>query len=83
MAQMVFQIFILIAGLFCLYAGAEGLVGGAAGLARSYHVSPLVIGLTIVAFGTSAPELLVSLFASGGGAPGLSIGNVIDRKSVV
>lgn len=79
---MVIQIFILVVGLSCLYAGAEWLVGGSARLACRYNVSPLVIGLTIVAFGTSAPELLVSLFASGGEAPGLSIGNVIGSNVI-
>jgi len=79
---MVFQIIILVVGLFCLYAGAEWLVGGSVRLACRYNVSPLVIGLTIVAFGTSAPELLVSLFASGGEAPGLSIGNVIGSNVI-
>lgn len=72
----------LAAGLICLYVGAEGLVGGASRIACFFGVRPLVIGLTVVAFGTSAPELLVSLFASEIGEAGLSIGNVLGSNII-
>ncbi len=54
----------LLAGLVLLYFGAEFLVAGAAGLARSYRIRPLIVGLTVVACGTSAPELVVGVSAS-------------------
>jgi cation:H+ antiporter len=50
-------------GLVLLYFGAEWLVAGAAGLARSLGVQPLLVGLTVVAYGTSAPELVVGVSA--------------------
>ena len=56
------------------------LVRGAVDLARKLGVSPLIIGLTIVAYGTSAPELLVSLEASLSGAPGIAVGNVVGSN---
>ena len=51
-------------GVVLLYFGGEGLVRGASGLARRFGLSPLVIGLTVVAFGTSSPELAASLMAA-------------------
>jgi cation:H+ antiporter len=66
-----------IAGFVLLFFGGEALVRGAVGVARRFDVSPLVIGLTVVAFGTSAPELLVSLDAAGSGRPDLALGNVV------
>ena len=80
--RMAIEIFLLVLGLTGLYFGSEWLVCGASRLARSYNVSPLIIGLTIVSFGTSAPELLVSLFASESGAAGLSIGNIIGSNII-
>ena len=70
----------IIIGLAILIAGAEGLVRGAASIAARLHVSPLVIGLTIVSFGTSAPELTVNLIAAASGAPDLAIGNVVGSS---
>ncbi len=58
------QIILLILGLVLLIVSAEWLVGGATSLARRFKISDLTIGLTVVAFGTSAPELVVNLFAS-------------------
>ena len=52
-----------LAGLVALYFGAEFLVGGSSSLALRFGIAPLIVGLTVVAFGTSAPELLVSLLA--------------------
>ena len=68
------------AGLSLLLLGGEMLVRGAVALARRLGVSPLVIGLTIVAYGTSAPELLVSLEANLAGSPGIAIGNVVGSN---
>ena len=67
-------------GLVMLFAGGEGLVRGASSVARHFHLSPMVIGLTIVGFGTSAPELLVSLQAALEGRPEIAIGNVVGSN---
>ncbi|MDB4951340.1 MAG: K+-dependent Na+/Ca+ exchanger related-protein [Gemmatimonadetes bacterium] len=67
-------------GLAGLYFGAGWLVRGAARLARSFGVSPLVVGLTVVAFGTSAPELVVSTVAAGRGNGALALGNVVGSN---
>ena len=68
------------AGLSLLFVGGEALVRGAVALARHLDVSPLIIGLTIVAYGTSAPELLVTLEANLSGAPGIAIGNIVGSN---
>lgn len=68
------------AGLVLLLIGGEALIRGAVSLAENWGVSKLVIGLTVVAFGTSAPELLVSLSAVHDGAPGIAIGNVVGSN---
>ena len=70
----------LLLSLVILYFGAEGLVSGAASLARRLGVSPLVIGLTVVSLGTSAPELVVSVKAALNGQSALSIGNVLGSN---
>lgn len=67
-------------GFALLYWGAEWLVRGSSSLARSFHVAPVVIGLTVVAFGTSAPELVVSLVASLGGKSMIAVGNVVGSN---
>ena len=67
-------------GLIALFAGGEFLVRGASAIARKLHLSPMVIGLTVVGFGTSAPELLVSIQAALAGQPGLAIGNVLGSN---
>ncbi|WP_230969929.1 calcium/sodium antiporter [Nitrogeniibacter aestuarii] len=74
------QITLFILGLTTLVIGAEGLVRGASRLAMSWGVSPLVIGLTVVAFGTSAPEVAVSVGAAMNGNPDLAIGNVVGSN---
>ncbi|MBT8060163.1 MAG: calcium/sodium antiporter [Xanthomonadales bacterium] len=70
----------LIGGFILLVWGADRLVAGASALARNLGVSPLVIGLTIIAFGTSAPELVVSGVAAHRGNPGLAVGNAIGSN---
>ncbi|MDH3297031.1 MAG: calcium/sodium antiporter, partial [Gemmatimonadota bacterium] len=67
-------------GLALLYFGGDGLVRGSCSLALRLRVSPLVVGLTIVAFGTSAPELVVSLNAALGGANDIAVGNVVGSN---
>ncbi len=69
-----------VVGLVILVAGGELLVRGASSIARAFHLSPLLIGLTIVGFGTSAPELIVSLQAAIDGQPGIAIGNVLGSN---
>jgi cation:H+ antiporter len=70
----------LVAGLALLLAGAELLVRGASRLALSLGISPLVIGLTVVAYGTSAPELAISIGATLDGQPDIALGNVIGSN---
>lgn len=67
-------------GLVLLVTGAELLVRGASRLALSFRISPVVVGLTVVAFGTSTPELAVSLGASFSGASDVAIGNVVGSN---
>ena len=75
---MTYLIFCL--GLLALFAGGEFLVRGASSIARAYRLSPMVIGLTIVGFGTSAPEMLVSVQAAAEGQPAIAIGNVLGSN---
>ena len=70
----------VVGGLLLLVVGAEWLVTGSVALARSLGVSPLVIGLTVVAFGTSTPELAASVRASLEGEGPLAIGNVVGSN---
>ena len=70
----------LLAGLALLVIGGELLVRGSVAVARRLGVSPLVIGLTLVGFGTSTPELITSIDAVLAGAPGLAIGNVVGSN---
>ncbi len=67
-------------GLLLLIAGGEGTVRGSSSLATRLKVPPFIIGATIVAFGTSAPELVVTLTAALKGSPGLAFGNVIGSN---
>ncbi|MCX7660926.1 MULTISPECIES: calcium/sodium antiporter [Caldimonas] len=69
-----------IAGLMALVAGAEALVRGASRLSLSWGISPLVVGLTVVAFGTSAPEMAVSVGAAAQGATEMAVGNVVGSN---
>ncbi len=77
---MLLQIVLLFAGLTGLYYGAEWLVGGASRLARTFHIKPVVIGLTIVAFGTSTPELVTSVAAGIKHLSDIAMGNVIGSN---
>ncbi len=70
----------LITGLVLLVGGAEALVRGASRLAARFGISPLIIGLTVVAFGTSAPETAVSVQASLNGSGDIAVGNVIGSN---
>ncbi len=72
--------FVLIAGLALLLVGGDVLVRGAVGLAEKLSIPPLIIGLTIVSFGTSAPELFISVKAALEGAAGLAVGNVVGSN---
>ncbi|MBA3909206.1 MAG: sodium:calcium antiporter [Rhodobacter sp.] len=67
-------------GLAGLFLGGEFLVRGASAIARKFYLSPLLIGLTIVGFGTSAPEMLVSVEAAIDDKPGIAIGNVVGSN---
>lgn len=78
---MVLTFALLIAGFVVLIKGADLLVGGASSIAKSYGVSNLAIGLTVVACGTSAPELLVSLLSAISGRSDASFGNVIGSNN--
>ncbi len=71
---------LILSGFVLLFAGGEALVRGSVGVARKFGMSELVIGLTLVGFGTSLPELVTSLEALSTGAVGLSIGNVIGSN---
>ena len=77
---MVGILLLILGGLAILVAGAELLVRGASRLAAALGISPLVIGLTVVAFGTSAPELAVSLQSTFNGQPDLAVGNVVGSN---
>lgn len=79
MSPMVSVIYVL-GGFLLLVKGADWFVSGASGLARRLGIPPLVIGLTIVAFGTSAPELAVSITAALRGANEIAVGNVIGSN---
>ncbi|NUN12549.1 MAG: calcium/sodium antiporter [Myxococcales bacterium] len=71
---------LIVLGLVLLVGGGEALVWGASGIARLARITPAVIGLTIVAAGTSMPELVVSVQAALAGSPGLAIGNVVGSN---
>ncbi|MBN2610999.1 MAG: calcium/sodium antiporter [Bacteroidales bacterium] len=77
---MLYQILLLAAGFFLVIKGADFLVDGASSLAKQYKVSELTIGLTIVAFGTSAPELVVNVIAAIKDYDDVSLGNIIGSN---
>lgn len=73
-------IVLLIIGLIVLIIGGDYLVKGSSSIALRLHISPLVVGLTIVAFGTSAPELLISVQSALKGSPDIALGNVVGSN---
>lgn len=75
-----YTLFLFVAGGGLLVAGAETLVRGASRLAAAVGVSPLVVGLTVVAYGTSAPEMAVSVAASWNGQPDIAVGNALGSN---
>ncbi|WP_455075615.1 calcium/sodium antiporter [Porphyromonas catoniae] len=77
---MFLDILLFILGIVLIIAGANYLTEGASALARRFGVSPLVVGLTIVAFGTSSPELIVSLLSALKGNSDISMGNVVGSN---
>lgn len=79
---MVIQLFLIIIGFAALIFGANWLVDGASALAKKYRVSDLVIGLTIVALGTSAPELVVNVFAAMDGYSEIILGNILGSNNM-
>ena len=75
-------LFLLIVGFVALILGANWLVNGATSIGVKVKLSPLIIGLTIVAFGTSLPEMIVNVFSCIKGSPGLAIGNIIGSNTM-
>jgi len=78
---MIIDILLIIVGMVLLIKGGDLLVDGASSLARRFNISELAIGLTVVAFGTSAPELVVSLAAAVGDHSQIALGNVIGSNN--
>ncbi|MCB1546337.1 MAG: calcium/sodium antiporter [Hyphomicrobiaceae bacterium] len=72
--------FLMISGLFLLGIGGEALIRGGISIGRRLHMSPLVVGMIIVGFGTSMPELAVSLRATLAGSPAIAVGNVVGSN---
>ena len=77
---MFLQITLFLGGLVVLYFGAEWLVKGAASLALHYGIRPLVVGLTVVALGTSMPEFVVNFFAALDNEDALALGNIVGSN---
>lgn len=77
---MTLSVLLFLAGALLLYAGAEGLVRGSIILAKALGIRPIVIGLTVVAFGTSAPEFIVSLVSAIAGSSDIALGNVVGSN---
>ena len=76
------QLLLLIAGFIILIKGADWLVAGASSIATNFKVSKTLIGLTVVAFGTSAPELAVSISSLASGSTDMLLGNVIGSNII-
>ena len=79
---MIINILLILLGFFLLIKGADYLVDGASNIAKKFHIPEIVIGLTIVAIGTSMPELMVSLNSSIKGLSDISLGNVIGSNLI-
>ena len=77
---MILNIVIFVLGLLFLLKGADYFVKGGGGLALRYRVAPALIGFTVIAFGTSLPEFVVSIRAISEGNPGIALGNVLGSN---
>lgn len=77
---MLVQLLLFMAGLLVLYVGAEWLVRGAASLALEYGIRPIIVGLTVVALGTSMPEFVLNFFAMLSGEDSMALGNIIGSN---
>lgn len=77
---MIFDLVLLVLGLVVITAGAEVLVRGGSSLAQHFGMTPLVVGLTVVAFGTSAPEMVVSIGGSWLGHGDIAVGNIVGSN---
>ena len=77
---MILQVFLLIIGFLLLIKGADYFVEGASKIAERFNIPQIVIGLTIVAFGTSAPEAAISITSALKGNAGITIGNVVGSN---
>jgi len=82
MMNSLLPLLLLIVGFVALIFGANWLVNGATSVGVRAKLSPLIIGLTIVAFGTSLPEMIVNVFSCAKGSPGLAIGNIIGSNTM-
>ena len=80
--ESIIPLLLLVAGFVALILGANWLVNGATSVGIRAKLSPLIIGLTIVAFGTSLPEMIVNVFSCAKGSPGLAIGNIIGSNTM-
>ena len=80
--QSLIPLLLLVLGFAALILGANWLVNGATSVGIRAKLSPLIIGLTIVAFGTSLPEMIVNVFSCAKGSPGLAIGNIIGSNTM-
>ena len=78
--EMVLQVLLLVLGFVCLVKGSDWFVDGAAGIATKFGIPQLIIGLTIVAMGTSAPEAAVSITAAFAGNAEITIGNIVGSN---
>ena len=74
------NVLLLIGGLLLILLGANGLTDGAASIAKRFNIPAIVIGLTIVAFGTSTPELTVSVSSALKGSSDIAIGNIVGSN---
>ena len=80
---MILAVVLLLIGFVILVKGADFLVEGASSLAKKFNISNLAIGLTVVAFGTSMPEMVVNIIASLNGESDAAFGNVIGSKILI
>lgn len=78
--MLMWSVLAVLAGFVLLVWGADRFVAGAAAIARNLGVSPLIIGLTVVGIGTSAPEILVSAMAAAAGSPAMGVGNALGSN---